>query len=278
MASLRPTQPKPAQPLGPLPAQTLPAATTNSYGINWGNAVSDPNEQSRILGLATDFVNRNEAGGGFYQPGHSREQAIRDAAYSFFPTSGGGAGAGGGGAMGSLASLSTSSSGGPYAPFVPPAVGPTDPTEGEQAIQRSAAARGTLLNGGTLKALEKYRHGLQAGDQQQAFDNSLKTYLANRDTAQQNASASFRGSLDIPLNNPYSVSTPNPFDTPGGVSAPMFSTSVPSPFTDYAQQVQQQRQALTAPYTPPPPTRKNPNWRFTTLADALPGPAFGVGR
>lgn len=58
--------------------------------------------------------------------------------------------------------------------------------EGQQAIQRSAAARGTLLNGGTLKALEGYRQGLASEEAGKAFDRALASYNANRETAAQN--------------------------------------------------------------------------------------------
>lgn len=58
--------------------------------------------------------------------------------------------------------------------------------EGAKAIQASAAAHGTLLNGGTLKALEGYRQGLASEEAGKAFDRALQAYTANRDTAAQN--------------------------------------------------------------------------------------------
>lgn len=92
--------------------------------INWGNVVTDPAEKARIMGLATDFVNRNEAGGGAggrYLPGFSREQAIEQAAYSYFPRSGGGGlagGASGGGAAAGAAGAAPTPT--PYGNFTAP--------------------------------------------------------------------------------------------------------------------------------------------------------------
>lgn len=70
--------------------------------------------------------------------------------------------------------------------------------EGEKAIQRSAASHGTLLNGGTLKALEGYRQGLASEEAGKAFDRALSTYDTNRSTNAQNfgeAHTSFGDSL-----------------------------------------------------------------------------------
>lgn len=58
--------------------------------------------------------------------------------------------------------------------------------QGNQAIQRSAAARGTLLNGGTLKSLANYSQGLASEEGQNAFNRALESYNANRATAAQN--------------------------------------------------------------------------------------------
>jgi hypothetical protein len=71
--------------------------------------------------------------------------------------------------------------------------------EGNKAIQRSAAAHGTLLNGGTLKALDSFGSGLASEEGQHAFDRALATYGANRDTNAQNFGqdmASFGGNLN----------------------------------------------------------------------------------
>lgn len=70
--------------------------------------------------------------------------------------------------------------------------------EGLKARERSAAARGTLLNGGTLKALEGYSQGLASEEAGKMFDRALVGYTTNRDTNAQNfgqGMASFQGNL-----------------------------------------------------------------------------------
>lgn len=58
--------------------------------------------------------------------------------------------------------------------------------EGLKARQRGAAARGTLLNGGTLKALEGYSQGLASEEGQHIYDRALTGYTTNRETNAQN--------------------------------------------------------------------------------------------
>lgn len=71
--------------------------------------------------------------------------------------------------------------------FVPP-TGTDDPgfqfalEQGQQGIERSAAAKGTLLTGGTLKDLAKYTTGAALQNYDQAFRRGLDTYGTNRDT------------------------------------------------------------------------------------------------
>jgi len=82
----------------------------------------------------------------------------------------------------------------PYGDFVAPnpADIANDPNyqfrsaEGEKAIQRSAAAHGTLLSGGTLKSLERYRQGVASEEAGKAFDRALAAYTTNRGTNEQN--------------------------------------------------------------------------------------------
>ena len=82
----------------------------------------------------------------------------------------------------------------PYGDFVAPnpADIANDPgyqfrsAEGEKAIQRSAAAHGTLLSGGTLKSLERYRQGIASDEAGKAFDRALAAYTTNRGTNAQN--------------------------------------------------------------------------------------------
>lgn len=48
--------------------------------------------------------------------------------------------------------------------------------QGQQAIQRSAAANGNLLTGGTEKALDQYSQGLADTNYQQVYNNALGQY------------------------------------------------------------------------------------------------------
>lgn len=69
----------------------------------------------------------------------------------------------------------------------------------QKAIQRSAAARGTLLTGGLLKGLQANAEGLAAQDFENAFNRQLAGYTTNRATNAQNFGqqmASYGGGLD----------------------------------------------------------------------------------
>lgn len=71
--------------------------------------------------------------------------------------------------------------------------------QGQQGIERSAAARGTLLSGGLLKSLERYRQGLASEEANNAFNRALGIYTTNRDTNAQNYGqrhTSFQDELD----------------------------------------------------------------------------------
>ncbi len=69
-------------------------------------------------------------------------------------------------------------------PFTPPTAAEAAATpgyqfalsQGEQAIQRSAAAQGNLLTGGTAKDLNNYAQGMADTNYQQAFNNYLQQY------------------------------------------------------------------------------------------------------
>lgn len=80
----------------------------------------------------------------------------------------------------------------PYAKFTPsqpfsynPADVEKDPayqfqlSEGLKAVQRAAAAGGTLNSGGTLKALTKYASGVTAGYENQDYGQALSTFGTN---------------------------------------------------------------------------------------------------
>jgi hypothetical protein len=52
-------------------------------------------------------------------------------------------------------------------------------SEGLKGIERSAAARGTLLTGGTLKALGQYHQGLASQDFGDAWQRAMNTFQTN---------------------------------------------------------------------------------------------------
>ena len=57
--------------------------------------------------------------------------------------------------------------------------------EAQKALERSAAARGTLSGGGTLKALTRYSQDAASQEYAAAFDRSLKGFEANKSARQQ---------------------------------------------------------------------------------------------
>jgi hypothetical protein len=60
--------------------------------------------------------------------------------------------------------------------------------EGQKALERSAAARGTLLGGGTLKALTNYGQKAASQEYQSAYDRAMSAFKANQ-TGRQNRMA-----------------------------------------------------------------------------------------
>lgn len=57
--------------------------------------------------------------------------------------------------------------------------------QGQQALQKSALARGGLLGGGTLKSLTNYAQGLASTEYQNAYNRALSTFGANQDAQRQ---------------------------------------------------------------------------------------------
>ena len=51
-------------------------------------------------------------------------------------------------------------------------------SEGMKALERSAAARGSLLSGGTLKGIERFGQGLASQEYQNAYNRALTQYNA----------------------------------------------------------------------------------------------------
>lgn len=63
--------------------------------------------------------------------------------------------------------------------------------EGLKSIERGAAAKGTLLTGGTLKGLQNYAQGLASQEYGQAYDRGLGQYMLKRDNFFQNQDRPF---------------------------------------------------------------------------------------
>ncbi len=57
--------------------------------------------------------------------------------------------------------------------------------QGQEALQRSAAARGQALGGGTMKSLLGYAQGLAGTEFQNAYNRSLTTFQTNRNNTLQ---------------------------------------------------------------------------------------------
>jgi len=58
--------------------------------------------------------------------------------------------------------------------------------QGLNAMQGSAAARGNLLTGGTMKDLNNYAQGMASTNYQQTYNNAFQNYLQNYGQFQQN--------------------------------------------------------------------------------------------
>lgn len=178
--------------------------------INWGNVVTDPSQQADILRRATASVDRNASTPGYsYTPGHSRDEEIASAAYSFFPHFSGSAQAAPGPMDGGLAGgapLGGPPKPTPYGDFagLDPATFTHSPDYQYlvdsmlKGSQRSAAAHGTLLTGNFQTALAGKLGGLAASDYGAQFGRELDKYNTNRSTNQQNFSQaldSYNGGL-----------------------------------------------------------------------------------
>lgn len=67
---------------------------------------------------------------------------------------------------------------------------------GMAALQNSAAARGTLLTGGTAKAIQSYGQESASQEYQRAYDRSLQTYGTSRGNAAENFDRNFGAKLN----------------------------------------------------------------------------------
>lgn len=148
-------------------------------------------------------------------------------------------------------------------------------SEGQRGMEHSAAAKGTLLSGGLLRSLERYRQGVASEEGQNLFNRSLAAYNANRDTNAQNfdqAHTTYQDQLD--------AFRANRNGTPAGTSTPGSQALEPGPATtgplvygpslgdDYDRQVQAARMAALAP---PPPPRAPTNYLPFRYREARPG-------
>lgn len=66
-----------------------------------------------------------------------------------------------------------------------------DLAQGQQAIQRSAAAQGGLVSGGALKDLNDYSQGFAANQYQQSYQNALAQYQQAYNIFRNNSTDSF---------------------------------------------------------------------------------------
>lgn len=69
--------------------------------------------------------------------------------------------------------------------------------QGEQALQNSAAARGGLLSGGTMKAMDQYSQGLAGTNYQQTYNNAFQNYLQNYQQFQNNQSNQYNRLMGV---------------------------------------------------------------------------------
>jgi hypothetical protein len=102
------------------------------------------------------------------------------------------------GAVTNLSNLLNQGANGPFGPWTGTFQAPTAAQaaatpgyqfalqQGQQAIQRSAAAQGNLLSGGTLKALDQYSQGLSDTNYQQIYNNQFNQYLQGYNQFQNN--------------------------------------------------------------------------------------------
>lgn len=116
-----------------------------------------------------------------------------------------GGGAGGGSTLGSLGYAFGSS----MAPWTEQFKAPdpnqilNDPyykfqaAEGLRGIQNSAAAKGTLLTGGTLKGIEQYGQGLASSFGDKAYDRGMGEYMLRRDNFFQNQDRPFSKNVTL---------------------------------------------------------------------------------
>ncbi len=72
--------------------------------------------------------------------------------------------------------------------------------QGLEAVQKAAAANGTLMSGGTLKALDQFSQGLASNEIGQSYNQAFNTFSANRANAYQSLALPLQvGQQAVPL-------------------------------------------------------------------------------
>jgi len=168
-------------------AQAFQQGLTGQAAVDWASSHGAP-------GISYD-AQRNNFGlpdGAYVAPNPTNPQT-----FDLISRGGGGGGGGGGG-------YGTGSLGGPPAAFVPP-TGldyTNDPgykvrmRMGTDAIQAAAAAKGSALGGGTLKALERYGQDFGSNEFQNVYGRGAQTYGINLE-AQRNAANDYWNRLGL---------------------------------------------------------------------------------
>ena len=182
---------------GQQPTSTPPVAGTQpgpgaTAGGGAAPSITNPNDPQQVqayfawLGTQpnTDPILKTPEGQQYYTHQALSTGGLTDTKYwtnkATLASAGGAVGAGGAGGGGYA-------QGGPFGAFSPPTGvdEQNDPgyqfriDQGNKAIQSSAAARGTLLTGGTLKALAGYSQGLASNEYGNVFNRALQTNQQN---------------------------------------------------------------------------------------------------
>lgn len=158
--------------------------------VNWLNHPEiKPEERARMIAHAQETLANPSSG--LTTP---RDQQLDNLIYSQFPGGASGAFGGFGGAGGTGSGMGGAPMPTPYGSFTAP--DPTkldsDPTyqydlaQQQKAIQRGAAARGTLLTGGLQTRLQENASGVAGSHYGDIFNRALQSYDTNRATHAQN--------------------------------------------------------------------------------------------
>ncbi len=161
------------------------------------------------------------------------------------------------------------------APFVPPTFGWSDPwklSQGLKGVERGAAARGTLLTGGTQKALMDY--GIHSAEQDYGNDyqRALQTYTTNRDTNMLNYGQQRTGYADQPPTYLPPSYAPQPWHMDPGQQQSQIDQATAQSERNRAEQDQQrtlaQQQLANASAQPRSWSEPNSQRPFTLSAPA----------